>query len=132
MKQAVKNGINFYRLGRLTLKYTNPFIIACIVAITALAYGFYKNNQLLRATNARLKETQAQLIEQAELESKAILKYQKQLAAQQQDKTQRKQVIQKIIKKNVVVKQSAEDKIAPVLAEGLKVLRGKENEKHSE
>ncbi len=130
MNQTVKNGINFYRLGRLTLKYANPFIIACIVTITALAYGFYRNNQLLRATNNRLKETQAQLIKQSELESKAILKYQKQLAQQQQTKAQRKQVIQKIIKKNVVVKQSADDKIAPVLAEGLKVLRGKDNEKN--
>ncbi|MBS9781217.1 MAG: hypothetical protein KGV56_01860 [Gammaproteobacteria bacterium] len=132
MKQTVKNGINFYRLGRLTLKYTNPFMIACIVTITALAYGFYKNNQLLRTTNARLKETQAQLIEQAELESKAILKYQKQLAAQQKTQNQRKQVIQKIIKKNVVVKQSADDKIAPILAEGLKALRDKDHEKTNE
>lgn len=119
----LKNGINFYRLGRLALKYTNPIILAFVLFWAAFSYGLWQQNKILKTTNQRLEAIQTQLIEQIENEAEAWLDYQQRLTQQQTHKAERNERMQ-IIVERPEVKPTANASIAPVLKHALNELRG--------
>ncbi len=119
---SVSDGINFFRVGRLALKYTNPVIIALIVAALALIWGLWQQNKALKIVNERLEVVQSKLLESAEQEAKAWSDYKEKLSVAQQQADERNQRLKKVAKKPEI-KATANSPVAPILKHALQELR---------
>ncbi len=114
-----------FRMMRLFLKYSNLFLVACLIFLSTLTFTTYKRNSHLRSENAALITRYAELKEQVNIDKKEWQALYSRTVKEAEYHKQRQQRLNAVMRRPEV-RQTADARVAPVISHALQELREKQ------